>query len=109
MRKVRAGLGDPRATARAHRKDAQAVRAIARAERARAATLRTVAKAYLAEADAGRSPWPVAALRQHARNSESLAEILELEAKTHGRTATRVDADAQLAELRAARPPRRSR
>jgi hypothetical protein len=37
----------------------------------------------------------VDALRQHARNTNGLAEILELEAKM------RVDSDAQLADARA--------
>jgi hypothetical protein len=53
------------------------------------------------EAEAVGDKWLVDALRQHARNAQGLADVLDVEAKTHDREAARVNSDAQLAEARA--------
>ncbi len=68
-----------------------AVRAIARAERRRAETLRAVAQAYIAEADAALDSFSADLLRQYGYHAESLAAVLEAEAKTNDHEAARVE------------------
>jgi hypothetical protein len=97
-------LGDPRATAAAHRNDVVALQSIARAERRRARALRDVARAYQAEAGRESRERPAQVLRDFAAHANELAAILNTEADVHERVAVRVELAAQRADARA-RPP----